>query len=60
MKSGEIVKVYQDPVTCSIFEDEAELIELVLEYEDEIMERWIVKFSDSEPYLERWINKEIH
>ena len=49
MKEGEIVNVYQDPITNLIFEGDAKLIKKL--GEDNEFEFWLVEFTD-----ERGIN----
>ena len=60
MKQGDVVTVYEDPITCNKEEGKA-----VLEsfwFEDEVIERWHVRFvgEEEEGFFSRAINKENH
>ncbi len=63
-KVGQVVKIYEDPVTCEILEGEASLISRI-EKRSERSDReyWNVKFildpSDS-PVCQRWVNIDNH
>jgi hypothetical protein len=49
LKKGDIVKIYQDPVTKTDYEGEAELIELYRENVGDGLEIWVVHFLNDYP-----------
>jgi hypothetical protein len=53
-KKGDIVQIFQDPITREDFEGEAELLEK--HTEDFEQEFWKVKFNDGD-IRQRWIHK---
>lgn len=60
MKKGDIVKIYQDPMTQNIPEGKARLIKKLDEDHDKVMEWWKVEFFESadDPIVRRWIAKD--
>jgi len=58
MKKGDIVTIYQDPLTQEKFEGKAVLLEFLKD--DYQMERWEVHFLEDslDERYERWVKKE--
>ena len=55
-KIGDVVKVYEDPVTHEKLEGEAELFRHIPELDDpELGERWAVLFTGDDDLVQRWI-----
>lgn len=61
MKKGDIVTIYQDPISCTTIEGKAKLIRQ-LSYELNGCEHWIVNFiSDKKGFdFARWVNLKNH
>jgi hypothetical protein len=55
MKTGDIVTIYEDPVTCQKIEGDAELLELLMD--DTTMQYWHVRFKNGD-HGPRWIKKQ--
>lgn len=53
LEPGDIVNIYEDPVTCKTLEGKAELLEL--DIRDPEQEYWKVKFIYSGDVVYRWI-----
>ncbi len=60
MKAGDLVTIYQDPITCKKEEGKAELIKCHISREHDQTEYWEVIFVDEDITYNRWINKEKH
>jgi len=59
LKAGEIVTLYQDPVTCTKFDANAELVQFI--GREDTLERWLVELLDeSGGVVERWLNLECY
>jgi len=60
MTEGDVVKVYEDPITCEVFEGEAKLVSCF--YENAEVEQWHVVFTDDveSGTMSRAINKINH
>jgi len=55
MQPGQVVKIYEDPLTEKKLEGEAKLIELL--HQDSDREYWIVEFTRGHERHARWIKK---
>jgi len=53
---GDIVTIYEDPLTCSKVEGKARLLELLKD--DEQLQYWRVEFLRDHEQANRWIKKE--
>ena len=60
MKKGDQVKIYEDPITCKIFEGNAKLNKKLNENEE--IEYWSILFLDGLRgiHTQRWVNKINH
>lgn len=58
MKPRDIVKIYQDPITCRKLEGKAKLEEFISDENE--YERWTVAFTDDGFKATRAVNKEKH
>lgn len=56
MKRGQIIKIYQDPMTETDFEGSAKLIKKLGGGKELEMEMWLVKFENGD-IVERWIKE---
>jgi len=59
MKVGDIVTIYEDPITCEHPEGKAKLISFVkndIRHEDELS-LWYVQFPDDLTEYQRWIKQ---
>lgn len=54
-KIGDVVRIYDDPLTEKKFEAEAKLINMILEDDDR--EYWLVEFTPDHERHPRWIKK---
>ena len=66
LKKGQVVKVYEDPITCDKLEEKATLVRSAIPFVDPSQvsgaacEYWWVNFPDSDGNFLRWINKTNH
>lgn len=56
-KKGEIITIFEDPLTQQKPEGKAELITKTPNYDNEL-ENWMVKFTGEKYMVYRWIKKE--